>query len=604
MLMNYSKKLKAFKKKIAELSFLFGMVEEKRQRNRFISIGILMIIGAALTGLAPLALKYIVNNIAYYLGNRDYFWPELIIFSYVLALVVARITTEISALIFAKFEQRVHLCIKDIAVGHLLRMPLMEHAKQSPGRLTQSINNATRGSSRLLQSVLAGLGPIAFQIATVLLVLSISSNMVILSAFIIAGTAYAIVFSMGSRTLSHPQELAARSLSDFNSMLTDVLMHPETVKLTSSESYWQQRLKMLLLTSEAKWVYYYSKRFGNSIQVVVVFCFAITSVSLVALWQIIAGIINIGDFVLIIVYLNQVIRPLEVIGHAYRDAHQGLSLMDELIMLLKIPTELPRIAAMPEPMKHQKSYIVHFDNVRFAYTTDEMSLSDISFSVKPGDKIAFVGSSGSGKSTIIRLLTRLYNPASGRIEVAGNDLREWDIQDLRKFVCVVPQDTSLFDGTIEENIILGGTGGEGPVLALDRAIELSGVCDFVAHLPNGIKTLVGPGGLKLSGGQRQRIGIARAVFRNPQLLVFDEATSSLDPVNELKIMTKIEAEFKITTQLVFTHRLYTIVNSACIFVLDHGRIIEQGRHDDLLARDDLYAKLWQSQSHNKHQTTN
>src|SRR5262249_12114961 len=287
----------------------------------------------------------------------------------------------------------------------------------------------------------------------------------------------------------------------------------------------------------------------------------------------------------------QLYQPLNMLGFAYREIRNGLVNMEQMFGLLDVTAEIADQPGAP-PLKVTGGEIV-FDHVDFHYEKARPILHDVSFRVAPGDTVAIVGSSGAGKSTVSRILYRFYDVASGAVRIDGQDIRDVTQASLRAAIGVVPQDTVLFNDTIYYNIAYGRPGATRE--DVEQAAHLARIHDFITTLPLGYETSVGERGLKLSGGEKQRVAIARTILKNPHILLFDEATSALDTRTEQEIQRSLEEVSRGRTTLVIAHRLSTIVNADEIIVLDRGRVVERGRHGELLARDGLYADMWRRQ---------
>jgi len=312
-----------------------------------------------------------------------------------------------------------------------------------------------------------------------------------------------------------------------------------------------------------------------------------------------ADVMTLGDFVLINAFMMQLFMPLNFLGFVYREIKGSLANIENLFGLLaKAPKveDVPNAAVLnlTEQGEHSNNQAsIGFNNITFAYNAKRPIIKGISFKVNAGDKVAVVGQSGSGKSTLVKLLFRFYDVDSGNININGQDISQVSQQSLRSHIGIVPQDTVLFNDTLFNNVQYGcPTASTDEVL---KAIELAHLAEFISSLPDGLETVVGERGLKLSGGEKQRVAIARTILKNPQILVFDEATSSLDSHSEQAILTAINEVAKSRTSLVIAHRLSTIIDSDNIIVMSHGEIIEQGNHQQLLALEGQYSKMWQLQ---------
>ncbi|MFW2405812.1 MAG: ABCB family ABC transporter ATP-binding protein/permease, partial [Gammaproteobacteria bacterium] len=397
------------------------------------------------------------------------------------------------------------------------------------------------------------------------------------------------VWATEKRT-KHVRETNAAD-SQSNTRAIDSLMNFETVKYFTNEEFEAQRYDRELLRLEAA-------RRKNRLSVfalnggqALIIAIAQTSMIGLAAFEIRAGTVTIGDFVLINAFMIQLFMPLGFLGFVYREIKGSLANIERLFALLDVA---PKIVDAPDaqPLRLAESRVT-FQDVSFGYRSDRPILKDVSFTIEPGQKIAIVGASGAGKSTIVKLLFRFYDVTGGSISLDGQEIRSVTQDSLRQQIGIVPQDTVLFNDTIFENIRYGRPDASDK--EVNDAIRLAHLNDFIESLPDGGDTQVGERGLKLSGGEKQRVAIARTILKRPPIMVFDEATSSLDSRSEQAILAALREIAEEHTSLVIAHRLSTIIDADRIIVLDHGRIVEQGSHDQLLSQDGHYAALWRAQ---------
>jgi ABC-type transport system involved in Fe-S cluster assembly fused permease/ATPase subunit len=375
----------------------------------------------------------------------------------------------------------------------------------------------------------------------------------------------------------------------------DALINYETVKYFSNEGFEQRRyddnLRGLERASVKSQTSLSLLNLGQSLIIAV----AVTMLVWRATVGVVAGSMTLGDLVLVNALMIQLYMPLNFLGVLYREIKQSMVDMEKMFTLLG---EHREVADAPgaQPLAGAaggQAATVRFENVDFAYDPDRQILHDVSFEIPAGKTVAVVGPSGSGKSTLARLMFRFYDVNQGAIRIDGQDIRAVTQHSLREAIGIVPQDTVLFNDTVEYNIAYGRTGADRT--AVEGAAQAAHIHDFIRRSPKGYDTLVGERGLKLSGGEKQRVAIARTLLKNPPILIFDEATSALDSANERAIQAELQGVARNKTALVIAHRLSTVVDAHQILVMDQGRIVERGHHAELLALDGRYAEMWRLQ---------
>jgi ATP-binding cassette subfamily B protein len=316
-----------------------------------------------------------------------------------------------------------------------------------------------------------------------------------------------------------------------------------------------------------------------------------TSMMWLAAERVAQGSMTVGDFVLINAFMMQLFIPLNFLGFVYREIKGSMANIENMFALLDLNPGVEDAADATELVVTQG--VINFKRVSFHYREDRAIIKDLSFTIKAGEKVAVVGASGAGKSTLVKLLFRFYDPNSGNILIDGQDISRVSQHSLRKAIGIVPQDTVLFNQSILENIRYGNPDASDEDVL--QAIRLAHLEEFIAQLPQGWATVVGERGLKLSGGEKQRVAIARTILKRPPILVFDEATSSLDSKSERSILSALQEISQGYTSMVIAHRLSTVIDADRIIVLDQGGLVEQGSHSKLLAQKGLYFDLWTAQ---------
>jgi len=384
---------------------------------------------------------------------------------------------------------------------------------------------------------------------------------------------------------------ANKADSAANTRSIDSLLNYETVKYFTNEKY-EARLYDLALedweTARRKNRLSLLSLNGGQALIITV---AMTAMMWLAAQRVTDGIMTIGDFVLINAFMMQLFMPLNFLGFVYREIKGSMANIENMFDLMALSSKVTDLADAAE-LKVTQGHI-RFDQICFDYQSDRQILKNISFDIKPGEKVAIVGASGAGKSTLVKLLFRFYDPTQGRITIDGQDIRMVSQESLRGAIGIVPQDTVLFNSSIFDNIRYGKP--EASDEDVHNAIRMAHLETFIKQLPDGVNTMVGERGLKLSGGEKQRVAIARTILKRPPILLLDEATSSLDSKSERSILAALREIAEGHTSLVIAHRLSTIVDADRIVVLDQGTIVEQGNHEQLLALDGRYADLWSSQ---------
>jgi ATP-binding cassette subfamily B protein len=404
---------------------------------------------------------------------------------------------------------------------------------------------------------------------------------------------YTLAFTAGAVRIAGAARAASAANIDANAVLTDSILNYETVKCFNAEATVQEHFDTALVRTERQWKKFYMHKLGNGFIVATIFALSVGTSMVVAAGAVSRGSLSIGEFVLIHTYLLQLVRPVEMVGFALRDISHGLAFIEKMAELLQQRPE-EKTRETRENLARGQGELV-FDRISFSYRPGRPVLADVSFTIPAGRTVAVVGASGSGKSSLVRLLLRFCEPDSGRILLDGTPISDLSVCSLRETIATVPQDTVLFNDSIAYNISIGRSGS--PAEDIQRAARMAHLHEFIAAQPDGYQTKVGERGIKLSGGEKQRVAIARAALKTPRIFVFDEATSSLDSKTEQKILCNIREVSREATTLIIAHRLSTVTEADEIVVLDRGRVLERGTHKALLRNDGAYAALWAAQQH-------
>lgn len=544
-----------------------------------------------LAGLAPVALKIAIDGLEGEASPATYVTPVLLILAYVLCHFLARAVGELKGLAQGGADARTQRLLSRRLFEHVMRLPMRFHLDRKTGAIGQTLAMGLAGYQLLLQQLAYTILPVCVELATICAVLAHLGHPAYLGILSAAAAAYLLAFTVGAARILEPSQAVAASGVDAHAVLADCLLNHETVKYFSAERAITDRYDEALFKAERHWARYYRVLALNGLAVATIFAASLGASLWLAARGVAAGTMTLGDFVLINAYVIQLVSPLEALGTSLRTLSHATGFLHKLLDLF---AERPETAqATGGTGTHTRTSGLAFDRVRFSYHPQRRILDDVSFELPAGKTLAVVGLSGSGKSTIIRMLFRLYEPDSGRVLLGGHPIDEMSLDSLRSAIAVVPQDTVLFNDTIGYNIGFGRSGSTQEDIV--QAAKLAHLHDFILTLPDGYATTVGERGLKLSGGEKQRVAIARAAIKRPRIFVFDEATSSLDTRTEREILRNLVDLSRSTTTLVIAHRLSTVVHADEIIVLDRGSVAERGRHADLIERGGRYAALWHAQ---------
>jgi len=517
--------------------------------------------------------------------------PFALIGAYGLLRLSTTAFTELREFLFAKATQR---AVRNIALEvfrHLHALSLRFHLTRQTGGLTRDVERGTRGISTLINFTLFSILPTLVEIGLVSAILVVRYDWTFIAITLTALALYILLTVVITEWRTGFRRQMNELDSKANTRAIDSLLNYETVKYFGNEEFEARRYDESLQRWEQAAVKSQTSLSLLNVTQSAIIAIAVTLIMWRATAGVVAGTMTIGDLVLVNAFMIQIYIPLNFLGVLSREIKQALADMERMFALAGEHTEVSDAPGAPALVVGAGE--VRFEHVDFGYETNRQILFDVSFTIPAGKTVAVVGPSGAGKSTLSRLLFRFYDVTGGRLTVNGQDIRDVRQDSLRAAIGIVPQDTVLFNDTIEYNIGYGRPGStHGEIVA---AAELAQIHAFIASTPEGYATAVGERGLKLSGGEKQRVAIARAVLKGPRILIFDEATSALDSKSEKAIQAELKRIAQDRTTLTIAHRLSTIVDADEILVLDHGRIVERGTHGALLAAGGVYARMWQLQ---------
>ncbi|MCW8918566.1 MAG: ABC transporter ATP-binding protein/permease [Gammaproteobacteria bacterium] len=551
-----------------------------------LALAFLVLSKLAIVGV-PLALKGIVDALDTPDG-RMLALPLALLIGYGVLRLAGSAFNELRDVVFAKVR---HGTMRDLslkALGHLHQLSLRYHLERKTGALSRDMERGTRSASSLLNYMVFSILPTFIELGLVAGILLNNYSPWFATIVVVTVVLYiTTTFLITNWRMKFRHRMNAKD-SEANSIAIDSLINYETVKYFNNEVFEQRRYGETLAEWEEAAVKSQTSMSGLNIAQGGIIACGVTLVMVLAAQGFIDHSMSLGDLVLVNAFMLQVFIPLNFLGVVYSQVKHALSDMERMFTLLHEQAEITD-AADAAPLRVGDGN-VRFEQVAFHYQEERPILHDVSFEIPAGSKLAVVGHSGAGKSTLARLLFRFYNVSAGRILINGQEICDVTQASLREAIGIVPQDTVLFNDTIEYNIAYGRCSAEHA--EIEQAAQMANIHDFILSLPEGYQTVVGERGLKLSGGEKQRIAIARAMLKNPRILVFDEATSSLDSQSEKSILEALKRLAADHTTLVIAHRLSTVVDADEIVVMEQGTIVERGPHQQLLAQQGRYAAMW------------
>jgi ATP-binding cassette subfamily B protein len=570
------------------LNALLPSIWEFRGRV-LVALGCLILSKLATVGI-PITLKEIVDKLDSTITTTMVL-PVTLLLAYGLLRLAGSFFNEMRDVLFTRVRYRAMRRLTIRTLEHLHNLSLRFHLERKTGALSSDLQRGAASLSSLLNYFIFSIIPVSVEfllIAGYLFTLYDPVFTIIIGASVVVYIIF--TFKVMNWRVEYRHQMN-RLESQANNEAIDSLINYETVKYFNNEQYEASRCNDTLDQWEGKAVLSQFSMSALNFGQGAIIAVAITFIMFFAANQVVEAKMTLGELVMVNTFLLQLFIPLNFLGVVYRSIRYSLADMDRLVKLLE---EDPEIKDAPQAqslaIQHGE---VRFEHVQFAYQPERQILFDVDFTIAPGQKVAVVGHSGAGKSTMARLLFRFYDVTGGRITIDGQDLRQVTQESLRRAIGIVPQDTVLFNDTIYYNLAYAK-----PDASKEEVIESAKkahIHDFITSLPDQYDTVVGERGLKLSGGEKQRVAIARTILKAPKILIFDEATSALDTKSEQAILKALKATAENHTTLVIAHRLSTIVDADRILVLEQGRVVEHGSHAKLLEQQGVYAQMWELQ---------
>jgi ATP-binding cassette subfamily B protein len=554
---------------------------------------ICLILSKAASVTGPFLLKYIVDDLSAtdQISTNLLLVPGALIAAYGFARLSMILLGEIRDTVFGRVTERAMRRVGLEVFEHVHALDLDFHLNRRTGGLSRDIERGTNGISFLMRFFVFNIAPTLIEIALVIGLLLYNYGFAF-AAITLCSVFFYIGFSMVTtdwRTQFVRE--AAQADSQASTISIDSLLNYETVKYFTNEDYEARRYDRSLERWENARRKNRLSLLGLNAGQALIITLAMSAMMWLAALRVTQGSMTIGDFVLINAFMMQLFIPLNFLGFVYREIKGSMANIENMFALMDLSPKVDDIENADE--LKIKGGAITFSDVSFQYRSDRPIVKNLSFTIQSGHKVAIVGASGAGKSTLVKLLFRFYDPDQGKILIDGQDIGQVSQCSLRRSIGIVPQDTVLFNQSIFENIRYGNPEASDAEVA--QAISLAHLDSFIAELPEGSGTVVGERGLKLSGGEKQRVAIARTILKRPPILIFDEATASLDSSSERSILTALEEISQGYTSMVIAHRLSTIVDADSIVVMDQGSIVEQGSHSKLLALKGHYFELWNAQ---------
>ncbi|BAJ00741.1 ABCB family ABC transporter ATP-binding protein/permease [Shewanella violacea] len=560
-------------------------------KSRVIMALICLVIAKIASVSLPFILKSLVDGLSAASPEQLLSVPIALVVAYGGLRLLNTLISEVRDTLFGRVTERAIRRLGLHVFEHLHRLDLEFHLERRTGGLSRDIERGTSGINFLMRFMIFNIVPTILEIALVVGIFFYNYGVAFAAITLGSVLAYGLFSILATEWRTEYVREAAKADSHSNTRAIDSLLNYETVKYFNNEVYEARRYDEALEAWEQAKRKNRLSLFALNVGQAVIISVAMTMMLALAAYNVVQGVMTIGDFVLVNAFMMQLFIPLNFLGFVYREIRGALANIERMFGLLK------RVPLIQDKEDAKGACLglgeLKFESVSFSYNTRQI-LKDVNFTILPGQKVAIVGDSGAGKSTIVKLLFRFYDVEKGSISLDGVNINNLTQDALRQAIAIVPQDTVLFNDSLLENIRYGRPDASDE--EIHQAINMAHLSHFIETLPEGWNTPVGERGLKLSGGEKQRVAIARAILKGSPILVFDEATSSLDSQSEQAILNALKEVAKGHTSLVIAHRLSTVVDADQILVLSQGQIVETGNHESLLANAGLYAKLWNIQN--------
>ncbi|MDV7559272.1 ABC transporter ATP-binding protein [Acinetobacter baumannii] len=564
--------------------FIKSAPEEKLKLNFLMLFGVILF-SSLVTALSPVALKFSIDSFNLNSSSATRVTGILLLL-YVLSQGLARILTDFQWSIYGRIEQKIHRKIRMDSLKHISNLPISTLHKYSSGQLIQSVNNGLRSVSMFMQSFLQVGLLIFFQIVGISLVVVTFYDVSFLLIILVGVSLYVFFFLKGNSNIAIKNQEVIESQNEIGASFQSSIQYPDSNKYLNSYKDYLNIIDKNSRRTQLAWTRYYDTSIQSSLITTLIFITTLGAITFLAYKKLLAGSMTTGDFVLMVTYVLQLVKPIEAIGQVLRQIDQSKNLLDNFNKINNLDEEGELWKGKG---KVNNTTSIVFDNVSFTYPGKEKSsITNISFKIKEKQKVAVVGPTGAGKSTLIKLLSGFYDNYSGNILLGDTNIQSLDIQSIRENISVISQESNIYNLPIWQNITIGTNYSKDDAIKVAKEIDID---KFISVLPEGYDTVAGEHGVKFSGGERQRIALARAILRKSSIILLDEPTSSLDVKTENNIMSLIFDIFKDKTILIIAHRLQSIVNVDKIFVVDNGAVVEEGSYNDLMQNDFMFSSL-------------